>query len=296
MNRVAKCIKMLEILNDGTIHKRSDLANDLEVNVRNIGEYKKELEACGYEIESTAGSTGGYKLLTINTIPPIKLNDDETYAIKNVFEFYDNNGTLANDVNYKNASKRVMQAVKGVNKSDIIKYNNNENGLSKKMLDFVSLCNKAMITNDVLVVKYRSASDNEFIEYKIHPYDIINFSEGTYLICYSLKKKPYGFRNLKFSDERMQSLSLCGNLKFNRDSNYKISNHTGDETIFKGKLKNYTIIFDSESYNRVINGQYEDEVKFIRYLLSFGKHVEVLEPQKLREQISMELKIASLKY
>ncbi|MEG0313879.1 MAG: WYL domain-containing protein [Erysipelotrichaceae bacterium] len=315
MNRVANCILMLDKLSTGRVYKRIDLANELGVNIRNIGEYKKELETCGYIIETTPGIRGGYQLINKNLIPTINFEGNEAFVIKNVFDYYAINGTMAKDDNYMNASVKVLKLVNGVNDSDIT-YKNIENGLSEKMLNFVKICNEAIKNKRALKVSYCGEKDKTFIEYKVHPYDIINFSEGTYLVCYSLKKNPFGFRNLKFSDERMKSLTICNDIEFSRDKDYNIEKYVGNESIFKGKLKNYTIIFDAESHNRVmeenisccrkiehyddgaieVNGQYEDEIKFIRYLLSFGRHVEVIKPQQLKDQISNELKLASYIY
>ena len=41
---------------------REELAQELNTNVRNILEYRKELEEVGYVIEGTTGKYGGYQL------------------------------------------------------------------------------------------------------------------------------------------------------------------------------------------------------------------------------------------
>ena len=65
MNRSALVIKMLNYLYANGRKKpvsREDLAEVLETNVRNIVEFKKELEVAGYLIESVRGKDGGYIL------------------------------------------------------------------------------------------------------------------------------------------------------------------------------------------------------------------------------------------
>ena len=81
MGKAAMCIKMLEILNTGKIYKVSELADILETNSRNIGEYRKELEECGYYIETIPGRYGGYKLKDNSIIPSLKLTEEEKEAI-----------------------------------------------------------------------------------------------------------------------------------------------------------------------------------------------------------------------
>ena len=42
--------------------RKEELAKELDVNPRNIIEYRKELEAAGYDIITTSGKYGGYAL------------------------------------------------------------------------------------------------------------------------------------------------------------------------------------------------------------------------------------------
>ena len=74
MGKASMCIQMLELLNTGRVYKKSELAELLNTNPRNLIEYKKELEEAGYEIESIPGNYGGYRLLKSNVIPAIYLN------------------------------------------------------------------------------------------------------------------------------------------------------------------------------------------------------------------------------
>ena len=55
MGKTAKCIEMLQKLSDKKQLKQSELAEELNVNVRNIYEYQKELRECGYQFEYSSG-------------------------------------------------------------------------------------------------------------------------------------------------------------------------------------------------------------------------------------------------
>ena len=87
MGKAAMCIQLLEILNTGRIYKISDLASLLETNPRNIVEYKKELEECGYSIVSIPGRYGGYQLEKAGLIPPLKMMEDEKEALIDSFNY-----------------------------------------------------------------------------------------------------------------------------------------------------------------------------------------------------------------
>ena len=77
MSKTSNSIKMLQILNSGRLYKISELAELLETNPRNISEYKKELEDCGYIINSISGKYGGYYLDKSILIPTIALSEKE---------------------------------------------------------------------------------------------------------------------------------------------------------------------------------------------------------------------------
>ena len=44
MGKTSNCLKMLQILSSGRVYKGQELADILETNVRNIAEYRTELE------------------------------------------------------------------------------------------------------------------------------------------------------------------------------------------------------------------------------------------------------------
>ena len=87
MGKAAMCIQMLQILNTGRVYKISELAEMLETNPRNVVEYKKELEECGYYIDTIPGRYGGYKLDMTHTIPTLHLSEMEKEALMESYKF-----------------------------------------------------------------------------------------------------------------------------------------------------------------------------------------------------------------
>ena len=62
MSRCAKCIKMLILLSENGKMSSIELAQELQTNVRNIREYRKELEEAVFQFQSKTGSKGGIEL------------------------------------------------------------------------------------------------------------------------------------------------------------------------------------------------------------------------------------------
>ena len=87
MGKTANCLKMLQLLSSGRVYKGQELADILETNVRNIAEYRTELEQAGYFIEGIPGKYGGYHLIADRLIPSVKLTDEEQNALSSGSEY-----------------------------------------------------------------------------------------------------------------------------------------------------------------------------------------------------------------
>ena len=87
MGKASMCIQMLQILNTGRVYKISELAQMLETNPRNIVEYKKELEECGYYIDTIPGRYGGYKLEQTTILPSLKLLPEEKELLLEIMNY-----------------------------------------------------------------------------------------------------------------------------------------------------------------------------------------------------------------
>ena len=73
----------------------------LETNIRNISEYRKELEEAGYRIESTTGKYGGYRLLPNSLFPVVSLRKDELQAVKEAQSYLKSHGDFFYILNLK---------------------------------------------------------------------------------------------------------------------------------------------------------------------------------------------------
>ena len=102
MGKTSNCLKMLQILSSGRVYKGQELADILETNVRNIAEYRTELEMAGYYIEGIPGKYGGYRLITQSVIPTVRLNEAEQRALSSGAEYLKSR----NDFPYSSDSRR----------------------------------------------------------------------------------------------------------------------------------------------------------------------------------------------
>ena len=73
MNRTALCIRMLQLLKVRGRMRIDEIAQALEINPRNVREFRKELETAGYSILQTTGRYGGYQLDAAALLPAAAL-------------------------------------------------------------------------------------------------------------------------------------------------------------------------------------------------------------------------------
>ncbi|MDE7213880.1 MAG: HTH domain-containing protein, partial [Anaeroplasmataceae bacterium] len=87
MNKTMLCIEILQLLSAKNIMSKNEIAEALEINPRNVIEYIKTLQNCGYDIESVRGVYGGYHLNKDSLLPAVKLNQKEVDLLKSSVAF-----------------------------------------------------------------------------------------------------------------------------------------------------------------------------------------------------------------
>lgn len=90
MSKIAKNIKMLDILSSGKRYSCTKLANMLEISPRMVRSYKEELEKEGIYIESFLGVNGGYQLKQSIDMPNILFNDEDIKLIDQLMKESEN--------------------------------------------------------------------------------------------------------------------------------------------------------------------------------------------------------------
>ena len=76
-----RLLRLLSLLQSGRHWSGNDLANRLLVTTRTVRNDIERLRLLGYEVHSSTGTTGGYRLADGATLPPLLLDDDEAVAV-----------------------------------------------------------------------------------------------------------------------------------------------------------------------------------------------------------------------
>jgi predicted DNA-binding transcriptional regulator YafY len=183
MHRTSNVIKMLQFLKARGISKKEEIADYLGVNVRNISEYRKELEEAGYKVTSIPGKEGGYVLEQKGLLPTIDLTDAEAMAITMVHRQYRqlSQPTLLKE--FESAMQKILQFRNDQRELHIVegvRYNIS----GKEIEDLFFIIQHAITSKVKLEIDYRTKSEPSTIRV-VHPYEVFQYRSMWYVIVRS---------------------------------------------------------------------------------------------------------------
>lgn len=304
MGKTSNCLKMLQILSSGRVYKGQELADILETNVRNIAEYRTELEKAGYYIEGIPGKYGGYRLITQSVIPTVRLNEAEQRALSSGAEYLKSRNDFPYSSDYEKAMGKVFAAVKHEQPQEISVVNRfplavDEQELSRRY-DTVAQC---IAHRKELEMDYLSLS-NKVSHRRFDPYKLFMYNNAWFMLGYD--KKSYEIRYFKLS--RIQSMVVTEN-RFTVLATYKESDYLDDF----GMKKNgewyeivmllhgrYAMLARERIYGRdqtvtpidedttELRCTMQNEENIMCFVMGFGSHCEVVSPQWLKDRVKDE--------
>jgi predicted DNA-binding transcriptional regulator YafY len=155
-----------------------------------------------------------------------------------------------------------------------------------------------------IFISYYNIEKNEITERKVDPYHIFNF-EGVWYFC--------GFCHLRNEDrifalDRIKKINILKE-KFKLPENFDIKEYFSKAfRIYKGDTQKVRILFDSyqarwikeriwhenQKIEELENGEIIFEIEgnieeIKRWVLSYGRHAKILEPESLKEEIKKEI-------
>ncbi len=306
MNRTALCIRMLTYLNSRGLLSKAELAELLETNVRNISEFKHELEIAGYTIESIPGRYGGYQLMQESVLPLLPLSDEEKDAISESVSYLSSHSDFLPLDDYLQAVDKIRGAAHSTVNTSSILFKSNTAALSSQMREMITLSETCRDTLHTMAVVYKSMRSDNYKKIRLQPYELLNIKGSYYVLGYNAD--IHEFRVYKFSEARMQSCTMLDE-RFTRDLDFDIKEHIGQTGLMKDDLHEIDcvisgdlalLIYESEVG---INSQkewldekvlhlktiIEGKMEAVRFLLSLGAACQVLEPVELKKEIHDQL-------
>ena len=297
MNRTSLCIRMLLILKANAT-KRSpinskELAQALEVNPRNIREYKRELITAGYNIQEIKGRYGGYYLDETSIFPALRLDKQEEQALLEAKHFIQTQ-QFEKKSSFNSAVDKVLNSSRDMNLIFPIYMDDPNIQMSKKELSMLHTVQDALEMNHSIELTYQAKRQQASETYLVDPYELIHYHDAYYVLGYNHTRQDY--RMYRFSSERMKKV-VCSEKRFTRDVDFHVEAHIGKNSLIKGEFYRVTVwvspailrLFKEaywgldfrEEEENIYSFLVEDLYLLYRQLFSFGKDIRILSPEQI---------------
>lgn len=269
-----------------------ELAKHFEVSPRTIYRDIEILSGAGIPVYMSKGKGGGVSLLSEFVLNKAVITEREREEILSALKAVD-----AVRLGEEDSALQKLGSLFGESQSDWIEVDFGFWADGKREERLFQDIKEAIIGKKVIRFSYASVKGQE-TEREVEPLKLCFKGEAWYLYGYCRKREDCRFFKLK----RIRKLQLteetfmrsCGVQVLKRQQeNYR------QETI-KLKLKiareaAYRVYDEFENYEQMEDGSFLVEIRFPKgawmfyYLISFGRHLEVLEPEEVRKQLKDEL-------
>lgn len=309
MGSFNNALRMLFMLKTNKVMKVKEIAEQLEVNERQVRRYKDALEEY-FEIDSIPGKGGGYMLKNYKYFPFKQVLSSHEINMLNDF-------INSLDSDYLVNNPEIVKIIEKINlnileKDDQQQYNqiipySRVTAIDEKIEDIFNQLYLSILECTKVIIEYRD-NNGKISKREIEPYQFITYKGEKYLVAFCLLRNEIRFFKLR----RITSI-IRRNVKFQKSidvkkiiDEYKANNigiFSGD--IYKIKLEiRYPVanIIKERIWveNQVIDDTtYEDRIIFEAemkggpeiesWILSMGDTVKIIEPLKLRNKIHEKL-------
>lgn len=297
MNRTSLCIRMLLILKANATKQNpinsKELAQALEVNPRNIREYKRELITAGYNIQEIKGRYGGYYLDETSIFPALRLDKQEEQALLEAKHFIQTQ-QFEKKSSFNSAVDKVLNSSRDMNLIFPIYMDDPNIQMSKKELSMLHTVQDALEMNHSIELTYQAKRQQASETYLVDPYELIHYHDAYYVLGYNHTRQDS--RMYRFSSERMKKV-VCSEKRFTRDVDFHVEAHIGKNSLIKGEFYRVTVwvspailrLFKEaywgldfrEEEENIYSFLVEDLYLLYRQLFSFGKDIRILSPEQI---------------
>lgn len=301
-------LSILWILNARGKMTASEIAEELEINIRTVYRYIDALCISGVPIISEPGHNGGYSLPTNFMKTPLILDLDEKKALLQAAAFAKKLG-YPYDYALGSATSKIRMCT---NEEQAKKLNQHLSGFdiigtvsNSDLMSIIEKLDESIINNHTILMEYNKENGEEIETRKIDPYGIVYWNSRWYIVGYChLRREIRIFRIDRINKVSQLEFTFQAPLNFSsRDFlvNNIIPNALDKEMLTVVKIQgsphsindlcnhwllSYLLVERSES-SIVFWGDSNFIFTYLPYyLLSFGKTIEILEPLELKNRIA----------
>ncbi len=305
MNRTDRLLAIVLELQGKGRQRAEDLAATFETSKRTIYRDIQALGQAGVPLISVPGH--GYSLMKGYFLPPLSFSTDEATMLLLGSDFMAQNF----DAQYQAAAQLAGRKIAGVlpeKLRDEVHYLQSnirfivmggpEQSAEPEMLQQLR---RAIIERTIVRFRYhtRHAEDGRDAQStrEADPYSLMHISNAWYLAAYCHMRQ--GMRHFRL--DRMENLELLAKT-FTRRTDFQMDNNQGRErniivrALFDKEVARwvhesrsyYTLTEEETSEGLMVTLRVRQESEVLQWLLSWGRHVHILEPESLRKRLVEE--------
>ncbi|MDE7263927.1 MAG: WYL domain-containing protein [Anaeroplasmataceae bacterium] len=305
MNKTMLCLEILQLLSAKNIMSKNEIADILEINPRNVIEYIKTLQDCGYNIESVRGIYGGYYLNKDSILPSLKLTQKEVDLLKSSCAFLEHQPDFLEYKTYVKAISKILSTSIESISMDVKIIDRYPLAMPKEeLLQRYTAFTEAITLHKKCEITYLSTKNKESIHI-VHPYQVFVFNGAWLVLAWNETVNEFGY----FKLNRIKSYQILS-AKFTILKTYQSSAYidqygmkqNGEYYDIKLELKDlYTVISERiygknqkitkvDEHITILECSMQNKQVIQSFVLGFGSKAKVIEPLWLKEQIASEAK------
>lgn len=323
MGKAEMCIKMLMILNSGRTYKKDELAYMLNTNVRNINEYRKEINeayskdvTAGYYIEKSSGPNGGYRISGKALLPSVALTTPEKESLFEALNYLMSRNDFLGKREYVMASAKIISSIvldDIKNDKDLLVVNRYPLSVSYEEIEQRFKTIKQAIKEKKTITFLYLSQKNVEKERSFDPYEMFMYNNAWFVIGFLHSSNP---DVVYFKLNRMSDIRITDR-KFTILSIYKRSEYV-DEYGFKANGDWYHVVFvahgvyaslckeriygknqlvealNNDATKVSVDMQNKENIKV--FALGFGEKIDIIEPEWLKEELKETALLIAKKY
>ena len=304
MNRIDRLTAILIHLQSKRIVRAEEIANRFEISVRTVYRDVKALMEAGVPIGSEAGT--GYFIVDGYHLPPVMFSQEEAGAMMMAGKLVEQMTDQSVRTAFDGALMKIKAVLNEAQKDHLESLQDHIEVLKPRMSlpaqkgYFLSDLQKAVVNKQVIQLSYSSNHQNELTRREIEPIGLFYYSSAWHLIAWCRLRN--GFRD--FRCDRIKELKPT-DVIFEPRSISTMQEYFNSLQQANVEMQSATVLFEKKEALYVSNSKHyfgfisEEEVegqlrmKFLtadmqllaRWLLSYGKGVEIESPDELKNII-----------
>ncbi|MGN7415773.1 helix-turn-helix transcriptional regulator [Paenibacillus sp. SAF-068] len=312
MKKSERMNQMLRFINQKQQFTLQDLMQEFQISKRTAIRDIASLEELGAPIYVEYGRYGGYRLLQQMQLPPISFNTGELHALYFAMQALRSFSSLPFQISFRTIHEKFMSALSDKQRQDIeniqhrVSFRHTEQIRNSAHLEFLLM---AAVQNIVIQITYtnqRISPDQKPSLRTIQPIALYARKGYWYCQAFDLHKQAYRvFRCDRITSTEVSDIEpLPHVIELYAQDPHSLWQPSPDAIPFQCRIDEVGVeLFQqehfpsmqiihvnepgSESAQMLLAGTYEPhELDFIvRYLAGFGKSVQIMEPDMLKESL-----------